>query len=258
MSATYKLDKHCPVCGKLLADKNKTGYCSIHRDRTGANNPFYGKTFSKETLDKIKEHCIESSKKLWENEEYRNKVISNIIGLKRSDEFKEKQRQAAYKQFEDDYQREIRSIRMKQSWDDGEIIYVPQKSYNKSKEERDFISKLNEKLNNEIRLNEVFHYTLNDKEHWLFPDGVIGNVVIEYNGSYWHADERFYQDDFIIDGKLAKDIRERDKSKKKIYEDLGYIVIYAWSYDYKKKKENYIEEIATYIKNINNDRDKEK
>ena len=49
-----------------------------------------------------------------------------------------------------------------------------------------------------------------------------------------------------------------DLIKKKIYEDLGYIVIYAWSYDYKKKKENYIEEIATYIKNINNDRDKEK
>ena len=78
MSATYKLDKHCPICGKLLADKNKTGYCSIHRDRTGASNPFYGKTFSKETLDKIKEHCAESSKKLWENEEYRNKVVIRI------------------------------------------------------------------------------------------------------------------------------------------------------------------------------------
>lgn len=44
MSATYRLNKLCPVCGKRLSDKNKSGYCNIHRDRTGENNPFFRKT----------------------------------------------------------------------------------------------------------------------------------------------------------------------------------------------------------------------
>lgn len=29
MSSTYHLNKHCPVCGKLLADKNKGNYIPV-------------------------------------------------------------------------------------------------------------------------------------------------------------------------------------------------------------------------------------
>lgn len=253
MGSTYHLNKHCPICGKLLADKNKTGYCNIHRDRTGANNPFYGKTFSPETIEKLKISLSVASKKLWENEEYRNKVISSTTGLKRSEEFKEKQRQAAYKQFEDDRQRELRSVRMKQSWNDGEITYIPKTFYPKSKQEREFIEKLSEHL--DIEVNKVLHYIDDGKEKWLFPDGVYKNVVIEYNGSYWHADKRFYDDDFIIDGKTAKFIRERDEMKKKIYEHLGYQVVYVWSYDYKQDKLKTIENTINTIKIICDGRD---
>lgn len=64
MSSTYKLNRVCPVCGKLLNDKNKTGYCNKHRDRTGANNSFYGKRHSKETVDKIKKTCAIRSHEL--------------------------------------------------------------------------------------------------------------------------------------------------------------------------------------------------
>lgn len=254
MSATYKLNKHCPICGKLLADKNKTGYCNKHRDRTGANNPFYGKSFSEETLDKIKLHCAEASKKLWENDEYRNKVIKNSTGLKRSEEFKENQRQAAYKQFEDDHQRELRSIRMKQSWEDGILKFNPKISYPKSKQEREFIEELNKVFDNKIETRKVLHYDREGKERWLFPDGVYNNIVIEYNGSYWHADERFYDDNFVIDGKLAKDIRERDKIKKEIYNQLGYTVLYVWSYDYLNDKVKELTRIINDIKNISNER----
>jgi len=54
----YKLNKRCPTCNKLLLDKNTSGFCNKHRDRTGLNNSFYGKTHSLETISKIKEKTI--------------------------------------------------------------------------------------------------------------------------------------------------------------------------------------------------------
>ena len=89
MSLTYKLNRTCPVCGKLINDKNKSGYCNKHRDRTGANNSFFGKHHSKETVEQIKKTCAIRSHELWQNDEYRTHVIENATGLKRSDEFKE-------------------------------------------------------------------------------------------------------------------------------------------------------------------------
>jgi hypothetical protein len=37
---TYKLNRRCPVCDKLLNDMSKTGFFGKHRDRSGKNNPF--------------------------------------------------------------------------------------------------------------------------------------------------------------------------------------------------------------------------
>ena len=71
MPTTYKLGKTCKICGKKLSDLNKSGFCNIHRDRTGANNPFFGKHHSKEILDKAKEKCRAASIKKWEDPEYR-------------------------------------------------------------------------------------------------------------------------------------------------------------------------------------------
>jgi G:T-mismatch repair DNA endonuclease (very short patch repair protein) len=62
-------------------------------------------------------------------------------------------------------------------------------------------------------------------------------------------------DDFIIDGKTAKFIRERDEVKKKIYEHLGYQVVYVWSYDYKQDKLKTIENTINTIKIICDGRD---
>lgn len=65
MSDTYKLNRTCPTCGKRISDKNKSGYCNRHRDRTGSNNPFYGKTHSQETINSLKEKCSIASTKKW-------------------------------------------------------------------------------------------------------------------------------------------------------------------------------------------------
>ena len=54
MSITYKLNRTCPTCGIRISDKNKSGFCNKHRDRTGINNPFFGKTHSKDTKEILK------------------------------------------------------------------------------------------------------------------------------------------------------------------------------------------------------------
>ena len=112
----YKQNKRCSKCGRPIPDKNKSGICcvcSLGRDLSGANNPFYGKTHSEETRNKLRVSCAIASEKLWQDEEYRNKVVQNATGLKRDEKFKETQRQHAYKQFQDKHQRDIRSERMK-------------------------------------------------------------------------------------------------------------------------------------------------
>ena len=122
MTATYRLTKHCPVCGCRLYDKNQSGYCNKHRDRTGPNNPFWGKTHTDATKAILKEKCKDATRKLWEDESYRSLVIERITGLTRSDEFKETQRQNAKQQFKDTEQRTMRSKQMAETWKRGARI----------------------------------------------------------------------------------------------------------------------------------------
>ena len=129
--------RFCKKCGKLLSKNCKGEYCNIHRDRTGANNPFFGKKHSEETKKKLIKSCSEASKKLWENDEYRKKVIGNATGIKRSDEFKEKQRLNAILQFQDEEQRKLRSNSMKESWKKGLITSTEHLSTNSSKQEKE-------------------------------------------------------------------------------------------------------------------------
>lgn len=223
----------------------------------GEHNPFYGKTHKKETIDNIKIKCAEASKKLWENEEYRNKVINNTTGLTRSDNFKELQRKNALKQFEDKNQRLIRSQLLKENWQNG-IITKNHYSSNTSKQEQLCIKLLNEQLkqyNIQIKQNEYIKYTneqTNRKRH-LFPDGLISeyNIVIEYYGILWHADPKCYKaTDVVHHNKTANDIWCSDNDRIKLLNKLGYTVIIIWQSDFQHKEENCINNIIIKIKEL--------
>jgi len=243
--------KYCKTCGKLLTKGNKTGYCNIHRDRTGANNSFYGKKHSSEVIEKIKVKCSEASKKLWTNDEYREKVIFNTTGLKRSEEFKETQRKNAYKQFEDKSQRDIRSQKMKETWQNGNITILSHPSINKSKKEIILMNKLKEQLGDNFEIDKVIHYIDSDnKNKWLYPDGCYNNIVVEYNGDYWHANpEKYKENDIVHHNIIAKDIWKNDSEKIKLYNNLGYKVIVIWEKDYKENPEKIIDKIVGEIIN---------
>lgn len=66
----------------------------LSKSMTGDKNPFYGKHHTNETKETIKEKNKISVKKLWENEEYRNKVINGMLN---SDKLKESRKSLEYR-----------------------------------------------------------------------------------------------------------------------------------------------------------------
>lgn len=245
MSTSYKLDKHCLKCGCRITDKNKTGYCNHHRDRTGANNPFWGRTHSAETIAKIKEVTAEATRQLWANAEYRKKVIEHLTGTTRTDEFKRTQSENAKRQFTNPYQREIRSKRMKQSWAEGKIV-SHESSCNYSDEQLEFGKHLMTMLgaySDRLECVKTIQYDGNS----IVPDFIYGNYVVEYNGDYWHANPLLYHADDLIHGQTAKEIWERDRHRQECLESLGYTVINVWGSDSKKSSETVMKSIVDQL-----------
>lgn len=75
-------------------------------------------------------------------------------------------------------------------------------------------------------------------------------TVIEYFGSYWHADPRVYGEDHEIrDGLFAKDIWNRDRIKIDSLASLGYKVVIVWERDFLENPVGIIEGLANIIGN---------
>lgn len=253
MSATYKLNRHCPVCGKRIADKSKTGFCNIHRDRTGVNNPFYGKTHSKETIDLLKEKCKIASTKKWEDPEYVQHVKDGLkseknIAAHTSDEFRKTQSEHAKQQMQDPTQLEIRSVAMKESWQSGKIEFHIHRNPNFSKDEIRFGCLLEEALGEKSYLLEKkFKVNRLDKPgHKYYPDFKFCNYIIEFDGDFWHARNRD-DNDVVHHGITAKEIREGDKLKDDTYKSYGYSVIRVWQSDFLANEEQCIGAVVSII-----------
>jgi len=75
------------------------------------------------------------------------------------------------------------------------------------------------------------------------------NIAIEFNGTYWHCDPRFYKEDYINKKKnlTAKQIWEYDNRRKEFLEKIGYKVLTIWEYDFKLDKEKVIKNIMELL-----------
>ena len=85
-------------------------------------------------------------------------------------------------------------------------------------------------------------------------DIVLVNMDIEIQGSYWHCDERIFNDSKTD---MQEQRIQRDKKRKDHLESIGYSVIYVWEYDIisnpemvKKKLSNKIEEHLTTLSSV--------
>lgn len=240
----YKLNRKCPVCNFLLLDKNKTGFCTKHRDRTGTNNPFFGKTHTKETVSKLKELCALASTEKWKNEIYREKVIK-AVSKPRRERFKQEQSVRIKEWYlKNPEQRTIRSISMKENWKNGKIATSPHISLNRSKIELEFFQAL------QAEYPDISREVIKTKEGWFFPDCISlrDRVIIELFGDYWHGNpEKYAPEDKVAHNSLAKDVWEHDGNRIASLENLGYQVIIIWESEYKKDKASIINELSAYL-----------
>lgn len=256
MSATYRLNRRCPICGKKIADKNKTGFCNIHRDRTGSNNPFYGKTHSKETMDIIKEKVRQTMIDKWANDsEYVKHVKDGLkseknIAAHTSEKFRKTQSEHAKQQMQDPNQLEIRSAVMKESWKSGKIEFHIHRNPNFSKDENRFGNLLENALGDKsYLLDRKFKvYRLDDPKRKYYPDFKYNNYIIEFDGDFWHAKNRD-DDDVVHHGITAKEIRASDKAKDDTYRHYGYTVIRIWQSDFLANEKQCIGAVVSIITN---------
>jgi len=73
------------------------------------------------------------------------------------------------------------------------------------------------------------------------------NLIIEYNGDFWHANPIIYKAEDLLshpDGKIrAADIWARDEAKKKLAEKYGYTIVYIWESEIKKLGEESLQKL---------------
>jgi hypothetical protein len=127
-----------------------------------------------------------------------------------------------------------------------------------SKESCDFFKALDGCLPKEI--SETSQTAYKGQERWVIYDGklffidyLVKNTIIEYNGSFWHADPRsFNEDDYhSVINKSAKEIWENDNRRIEILKSMGYRVLVIWSLDVADDPQKEIEKCRKFINEHN-------
>jgi G:T-mismatch repair DNA endonuclease (very short patch repair protein) len=197
----FKALKENSVCKKCLGDV-----------MTGEGNPFYGKKHSdktKEQISKSRGGKATGENNSMANPEHRKKARKNL----------------------------------KQKWDSGEMEHARKIMSEKLKETRrlgKIKSVIRSKKEKEI-INEIKKLGYNVK-HSLKVDSKICdiyipelNLVIEYNGDYWHCNPKKYKPDYYhqVKKKTAKELWEYDKNKIDLIKNSGYNLEIVWESDLK-------------------------
>lgn len=236
----YMKYKNCLKCGKEVSKNCHLGYCNKCRDRSGENNPFFGKTHTKKTMDKIKKKNSTAFKRLWKTKEYREKVIKGISKPRREG-FKKEQSDRVKKWYKNNpEQKDIRSLKMKESWDNGKI--EPNiNSINESKLEKDLRKELKKLLPN----RNVRKSTLKIEKRWFYPDVRIDDkIIVEFYGNYWHANPKMFKKNDIVHHNLkAIDIWKNDKERIKVLKSNGFKVFIIWQDEYQNNENKCIDNL---------------
>ena len=128
--------------------------------------------------------------------------------------------------------RKENSDRMKKRHENGEI-----KSFNRSKAEDEIIKILeNEKI------ECIPNFRITSKIYDIMIPSL--NLIIEYNGDYWHCNPKKYDKNYFNQKKnmTAKEIWEYDEKKLHLVEKNNYNYEIVWESDYKSNP-NIIKEI---------------
>jgi G:T-mismatch repair DNA endonuclease (very short patch repair protein) len=191
-------------------------------NKSGKNNHFFGKKHSKESKEKqsinrIGKACGENN--AMANPKNRLKVS---MGIK-----------ARYDSGDLDFLKKIQSENAKRNQELGLLKYAPISK--PEKQIKNTLEKLGFIVEHQFSIKSL-HYDLFIKEK---------NLLIEYNGDYWHCNPKKYAPDYLNKKKnmKAKELWKQDENKKNIALKSGYNFLVIWESDYKKNKEFEINKI---------------
>lgn len=94
---------------------------------------------------------------------------------------------------------------------------------------------------------------LNDISYLIRVDYYLNGKIIEFNGDYWHANPEFYsantQISYPTKKCFAKEVWERDRTRKTALEQLGYQVLVIWEKDYYENPDEVLQKCIAFLKN---------
>jgi G:T-mismatch repair DNA endonuclease (very short patch repair protein) len=225
----YVLRK-CPMCKNEIktSSKDKIIACRNHfnkinnnsvcrvcmgKKNTGEGNPFFGKKHSGESVKKISNSRKGKGKgknNSMSNPKWRNKLSTNL--------------KKKWDNGEMEHVRKIMSDTIKKTRSLGKITSVI-----RSKQEKQIvieIKKLGYNVDHSLRIGtKIFDIYIPSL-----------NLVIEYNGDYWHCNPNKYESSYFheVKKKTAQQLWEYDKKKIDLLKEYGYNLEVVWESDYKK------------------------
>lgn len=140
---------------------------------------------------------------------------------------------------------------VEQKYRNGEFSKTPKTNIWKvtSTAELQLAEKLQERLGkpllfgkNQLKIfdgTKYYYYDLCDIEH---------KKIIEYNGDYWHANpKKFSKNTIVHDNLTANDLWKKDIIKRRIANNLGYMVLTVWESDYLEGPDVCIEKCLAFL-----------
>src|SRR5690606_37451284 len=104
-----------------------------------------------------------------------------------------------------------------------------------------------ERILKSLNVSYWFNQPIILSKRCIIPDFLIkGRKVIEVQGTYWHADPRFYDEKDLND--IQKSNLKNDQEKYKVYKENGYDVLYVWEYDIENHPEKVRKQIKEFLK----------
>lgn len=224
----YVTTRKCPKCGEdvKVSSNNKTITCRNYYNlqsslckkcsidnQIGEGNPFYGKTHSKESKEKIsnsRKGKSTGNDNPMANPKWKNKASVNLKKKWDSGEL--------------EHVRKIMSDTIKNTRSSGKLTSVI-----RSKQEKKIISEI-KKLGYEV----THSLRIETKIFDVFIPSL--NLVIEYNGDYWHCNPNKYESTYFhqVKQKTAQELWDYDKKKIDLIKHYGYNLEVVWESDYKK------------------------
>lgn len=256
---------------RIRGDKNPMSKTRTTEEQRKSNSPFskaFYETrglddsertkFIQEILSNRKESSFNTKLEYYISKGYTKQEAETLLRKRQST----KSLESCIKKYGKEYGEEIYRIRnskwsakMEEMSKKGEFNRIPKDFKVFSNKELRFINDLINSFDN-IDLSKCRYYRerasdqlmlTNEGTHYLY-DFVYGNKIIEFNGTYWHADPRFYESPETKIGKRTADaVWKRDAEKASVAAENGYHVFYVWEADYDSNKTEVIKRCIQFL-----------